>query len=70
MTGIEFLERVRANPKLKDLIFMMVTAVDEVPLVKQALASEVSQYLIKPFKGPEFDQKISALVQRHLRQND
>lgn len=66
MTGIELLEKVRANPKLTDVIFMMVTAVDEVPLVKQALASDVTQYLIKPFKGNDFDQKIASLVQRKL----
>lgn len=68
MTGIELLEKVRANSKLKNIIFMMVTAVDEVPLVKQALASDVNQYLIKPFKGEEFDQKIKSLIERKMRE--
>ena len=49
MTGLELLQAVRADEKLKKLPFLMVTAEAEQENIMAAVKSGVSNYVIKPF---------------------
>ncbi len=49
MDGLELLKAVRADPRTKQLGFIMLTSRGEVELVKQAIALGVNNYLTKPF---------------------
>jgi two-component system chemotaxis response regulator CheY len=48
-TGLDFLKRVRADGRYKDLPFVLLTAEAEIHQVKAAVEAGVSNYVIKPF---------------------
>ena len=50
VTGIEVLEAVRADEKLKDTLFIMVTAETRAKNIKLAIDAGATDYLLKPFK--------------------
>lgn len=47
--GVKFLERLRADPLLKQVPVVVYTTVSDHAVVKQVLAHKVQNYLIKPF---------------------
>lgn len=49
MTGLEVLQAVRADPRLRDLPVLMVTAEGSSEQVKEAIAAGVTSYVVKPF---------------------
>ncbi len=49
MTGLELLHAVRADPKLSRLPFIMITAEAERHRIEEAIASGVSDLLVKPY---------------------
>lgn len=49
MSGLELLKAVRANKRLSRLPFIMITAEVERERVKEAIASGVSELLVKPY---------------------
>jgi two-component system chemotaxis response regulator CheY len=59
-TGIDFLKRVRADSRFKNIPFFLVTAESEASQVTQALAVGVSGYIIKPFNTDGLKQKLEA----------
>ena len=61
MTGIELLKAVRANPKLKHLPFLMVTAEADKDNIVEAVKSGVSNYVIKPFNAATMKEKIDKI---------
>lgn len=48
-TGLDFLKRVRADSRYKDLPFVLLTAEAEMHQVKTAVEAGVSNYIVKPF---------------------
>ncbi len=58
MTGIELLEKVRADSTLTGLPFIMVTAEGEKPLIIRAVKSGVTDYLIKPVDKAALEKKL------------
>jgi two-component system, chemotaxis family, chemotaxis protein CheY len=48
-TGLDFLKRVRADSRFKQLPFLLVTAEAEKSQIIEAIKSGVSNYVIKPF---------------------
>ena len=62
MTGIELLEKLRAEKGFFDLPFVMVTAEGEKPQVIRALKSGVTDYLIKPVDKVILEQKLLGLT--------
>lgn len=50
MDGLEFLDQVRANPKLKDLGIILVTAWEDSNKLSKAREGKVAGYLKKPIK--------------------
>jgi len=61
MTGIELLKSVRADPKLKHLPFLMVTAEAEKENIIEAVKSGVSNYVVKPFTGQTLGEKLAKI---------
>ena len=61
MDGLELLKAVRANPRTKQLGFIMLTSRGEVELVKQAIALGVNNYLTKPFAIGHLRKKIESV---------
>lgn len=49
MTGIEFLRACKADPKLKHIPFIMVTAEAQKDSVIEAIQAGVDNYIAKPF---------------------
>ena len=50
ISGLELLQRIRKDPDLAELPFIMITAEHDKELVKAALNEGVNGYIVKPFK--------------------
>lgn len=61
MTGLELLKAVRADPKLKHLPFLMVTAEAEKENIIEAVKAGVSNYIVKPFTGQALKDKLDKI---------
>lgn len=62
MTGYELLQHVRADEKLKDIPFIMVTAEAKTENVVAAKKAGVNNYIVKPFNAQTLQAKISAVL--------
>jgi two-component system, chemotaxis family, chemotaxis protein CheY len=58
MTGLEVLRAIKANPKYKDIVVMMLTSEADQTFVVEALKAGAQNYLTKPFDGKMLSQKI------------
>jgi len=61
MTGLEFLKAVRADPKVKHIPFLMITAEAEKENIIEAVKSGVSNYVVKPFNAATLKEKIDKI---------
>ena len=61
MTGIQLLREVRADSKLKNLPFIMITAESKTENVVAAKQAGVNNYIVKPFNADTLRSKISAV---------
>jgi two-component system chemotaxis response regulator CheY len=61
MDGIEFVRAVRAEPRYKGLLLMMVTTETESVNVVRALTAGADEYLMKPFDRTTIEQKLEVL---------
>nr|MBF0222273.1 response regulator [Desulfobulbaceae bacterium] len=61
MTGIELLRKVRVDPGLAHMKFIMVTAEGEKTRIIEAVNGKVDQYIIKPFSADTLKEKINAV---------
>jgi len=64
MEGIELLKRVRSDPQLKDIPFLMVTAEAEKEKVIEAIKAGVDNYIVKPFTGEVLKEKLEKIAQK------
>ena len=62
MGGIEFLQQVRADPKLKRLMVVMLTSCDNVEEQREALALNVAGYLYKATNFPKFVSQLRVMT--------
>jgi two-component system, chemotaxis family, chemotaxis protein CheY len=62
MTGYELLQHVRADEKLSDLPFIMVTAEAKTENVIAAKKAGVNNYIVKPFNAQTLQAKITAVL--------
>jgi two-component system chemotaxis response regulator CheY len=62
MTGLQLLREVRADVKLKELPFIMVTAESKTENVMMAREAGVSNYIVKPFNAATLKVKLSAVL--------
>ena len=61
-TGLEFLKRVRADGRFKDIPFLMVTAEAQKENILQAVQAKVSNYIVKPFTAVTLSEKLAKIV--------
>jgi two-component system chemotaxis response regulator CheY len=62
MTGLDLLKEVRADPRLKDTPFIMITAESKTENVTAAKAAGVSNYIVKPFNAETLREKIEKVL--------
>lgn len=62
MTGYELLQHVRADEKLQNLPFIMVTAESKTENVVAAKKAGVNNYIVKPFNAQTLQAKITAVL--------
>ncbi|MEL6186853.1 MAG: response regulator [Myxococcota bacterium] len=60
-TGIELLRDVRADPALKHIPFLMVTAEAEKDNVLEAMEAGVNNYILKPFTAKVLEDKLRSI---------
>jgi len=64
MTGIDLLKAVRANPDLRDMPILMVTAEAKREQIIMAAQAGVNGYVIKPFTAATLKEKIEKIFER------
>ena len=64
MTGLQLLQEVRADPKLKATPFIMVTAESKTENIIAAKQAGVSNYIVKPFNAETLHGKIQKVFER------
>jgi two-component system chemotaxis response regulator CheY len=64
MTGFDLLKTCRADPKLKDLPILMVTAEAKREQIVAAAQAGVNGYIIKPFTAAVLKEKIEKIFER------
>ncbi|MCP3874320.1 MAG: response regulator [Desulfobacteraceae bacterium] len=64
MNGIEMLENIRSNKKLRDMPVIMVTAEAEREVVSEVAESEIDGYLLKPLTLSSLDTRIKNVIER------
>ncbi|WP_340118629.1 response regulator [Pelagibius sp. 7325] len=62
MSGMQLLTEVRADTKLKDLPFIMITAESKTENVIAAKQAGVSNYIVKPFNAATLKTKLAAVL--------
>jgi len=61
MSGLQLLREVRADSKLKDLPFVMITAESKSENVIAAKEAGVTNYIVKPFNAATLKNKLTAV---------
>jgi two-component system chemotaxis response regulator CheY len=64
MTGIELLKAIRADPELKHLPVIMVTAEAQKSRVLEAVQAGVSNYIVKPFTAETVKAKLEQVFKK------
>jgi two-component system chemotaxis response regulator CheY len=62
MTGLQLLKEVRADARLKNTPFIMVTAESKTENVVSAKQAGVNNYIVKPFNAETLKSKITAVL--------
>ena len=62
MTGLQLLQEVRADARIKNIPFIMVTAESKVDNVIAAKQAGVSNYIVKPFNAETLSEKIEKVL--------
>jgi two-component system chemotaxis response regulator CheY len=62
MTGLELLQEMRADARLKSTPFIMITAESKVENVVAAKRAGVSNYIVKPFNAETLKEKIEKVL--------
>jgi two-component system chemotaxis response regulator CheY len=64
MDGLDFFKAARAEPNLKDIPFLMVTAESEKEKVIRAIQAGVNNYIVKPFTAEVFKEKMDRIFEK------
>ncbi len=65
MTGLELLKQVRSTESWGRLPFLLLTSEAERDQVTEAILAGVSQYVVKPFAGKSFEEKMNSAWTKH-----
>jgi len=64
MTGVELLEHIREDRKLRDMPVVMVTAEANQEIVAEAAESEIDAYILKPVTVKSLEERIKAVIDK------
>jgi two-component system, chemotaxis family, chemotaxis protein CheY len=64
MQGIDLLRAIRADPDLKALPFLMVTAEAQKENIIEAVQAGVSNYIVKPFTAEALQEKLDKIFSK------
>lgn len=64
VTGIELLKNIRADPQLKTMPVLMVTAEAKREQIIEAAQAGVNGYIIKPFTAATLQEKLGKIFER------
>lgn len=64
MTGIDLLRSIRADPNVKDIPVLMVTAETDKSIVIDAIQAGVNNYIVKPFTAQIFEEKMNKVFEK------
>lgn len=67
VTGMDFLKKVRADQKLKNVAFVLLTAESEASQVTEAIRQGVDNYIVKPFNTPTLKEKLEQTFKKWER---
>ncbi|MCK6596931.1 MAG: response regulator [Bdellovibrionaceae bacterium] len=67
MKGLELLKIVRADERFSKLPFILLTSEAEREQVTEAVLAGVSQYIVKPFSGKVFEDKLKTAYSKHFK---
>jgi two-component system chemotaxis response regulator CheY len=62
MSGLQLLKEVRADSRLKDMPFVMITAESKSENVIAAKQAGVTNYIVKPFNAATLKTKLTATI--------
>ena len=62
MSGMEMLEKLKAEAETKDIPVIMLTAESGKENVTKAVMMGVKDYIVKPFKGNELIERVSKIL--------
>jgi DNA-binding response OmpR family regulator len=62
MTGMEMLEKLKAEPDTKNIPVIMLTAESGKSNVTKAVMMGVKDYIVKPFKGDELIERVNKIL--------
>jgi two-component system chemotaxis response regulator CheY len=62
MNGLELLQQVRADPQLKTLPFIMITAENRAERVAKAEHAGANGYIVKPFTAETLSERITRVM--------
>jgi two-component system, cell cycle response regulator len=69
MDGYEVLEQLKADPRLRDIPVIMISAVDELESVVKCIELGAQDYLPKPFNPVLLRARLTACLERKLRRD-
>jgi len=64
MTGIDMLKAIRADPTLKHLPVLMITAEAKKENIIEAAQSGASGYIVKPFTAATLEEKLGKIFEK------
>ena len=64
MNGIELLNRIRNDKKMRDMPVIMITAEAEKEIIVEVAESDIDAYLLKPLTTRSLEEKIKSVVDR------
>ncbi|MCJ8329431.1 MAG: response regulator [Lentisphaeria bacterium] len=64
MSGMETLKKIRSMPQTEKLPVIMCTSVAEKSQVMEAIKAGASNYIVKPFKAEDLEEKVNAVLGR------
>lgn len=67
MNGLDLLKKVRSVQSFVQLPFILLTSEAEREQVTEAVMAGVSQYIVKPFSGKVFEEKLKTAYQKHFK---
>jgi len=65
MTGIEMLKAIRADPGLKHLPVLMITAEAKKENIIEAAQNGASGYIVKPFTAAVLEEKLGKIFEKY-----